>query len=177
MVFVSKSSIAARDRVANDWGVLGLANVGASAGLAQGAWLFNYQSSTASVSCTYAFVGMGFGLGLSPVPGDVSNTQSGARIRGWRGFSADNLDGAWGMVIDAGADFFGLSLGNLGISAFDDRFIPYFSFQQIPGPDSGLGIDASCIQGRWMLLSLLDRRTGKNWNAFQSQRARLGFCF
>jgi hypothetical protein len=97
---------------------------------------------------------------------DAVQPQNGVRITGFRGFSAGDLDGAGGMVMDAGGDMFGLSFGTLKITAFDGNFIPYFSYQSVPGPNSGLGIDVSCVEGRWMLLSLRDQQTGKFSTAF-----------
>ena len=167
MSFAPIVSIAARDRTASDWIVLGLANAGQSDGIATGYWLFRFQSPSARVICTYMFAGLGVGVGAGLLPVDVSQPQGGARIHGWRAFSAGDLDGAGGMVINAGGDMFmpQLSVGKLGITAFDAHFIPYFSYQEVPGPDSGLGIDFSWIEGRWMLLSMRDTQTGILWNA------------
>jgi hypothetical protein len=165
-------SIAARDRTANDWIVLGLANAGQSYGIAGAYWLFQFRSPNARVTCTYAFAGAGVGIDAGLLPVDAVQSHFGARISGWRGFSAGDLDGAGGMVIDVGGDMFGLSFGTLRITAFGARWVPYFSYQVVPGPNSGLGIDASWIEGCWMLLSLRDMQTGKYWNAFSMNAGR-----
>ena len=96
-------TIAARDRTANDWLVLGLANAGQSDGLAGAYWLFQFRSPNARVACTYAFAGAGVGVGASLLPVDAVQPQNGARIAGWRGFSAGDLDGAGGNGNAAGA--------------------------------------------------------------------------
>ena len=134
MSFAPKVSIAARDRTANDWVVLGLTR-GQSDGIATGYWLFQFNSPNARVNCTYAFVGAGFGIGIGLLPVDAAQTQNGARIHGWRGFSASDLDGAGGMVINAVGDMFmpGLSFGTLGITAFDARILFHTSaFRRSP---------------------------------------------
>ena len=164
------NTIVARDRVANDWVVLGLANTGREdVGLAGAYWLFQFQSPTAQVTCVYAFAGVGLGLGASLIPIDVAQPQNGARISGYRDFSAGDLDGAFGMVINVGAEFYNvsqLSPGTLRITASDWNFYPYFAYQPVPGPNSDLGIDASWVDGRWMLLSIRDLQTGQYSNAF-----------
>jgi len=165
-------SIPMLERVANDWTVLGLANTGQGEGLVGAQWLFSFVSDEARVLCTYGFLGVGVGLGASLLPVDAAKPQGGARIRGWRGFSANDIDGAGGMVVGAGAEAFGAGLGPfagiLKISAFDSHWIPFFSYQSVPGPDSGLGLDASWVEGCWILLSIRDRRTGQFWNALTS---------
>ncbi len=149
-------NIAAKDRTANDWVALGLLSLGTSSGLAGAYWLFRFDSAQARVRCVCRFAGIGFGLGLGLWPLDFAEPQKGNRIRGWRGFSASNLDGAGGILMNSGADMFGFSKGKLGISAYDRNFIPYFSFQDVPGPNAGVGIDASWIQGEWILLDLVE---------------------
>jgi hypothetical protein len=166
--------IATRERVANDWVVLGLANTGQSSiGLATGYWLFSFRSIGARAACTYAFSGAGVGVGAG-IPFDLAQPQQGATIFGWRGFSPGDLDGAFGMVINAGAGAYGASVGTLRITAFDERFFPYFSYQPVPGPNITPGIGAGWIEGRWMLLSLRDLQTGTFWNAFTSPQTTGG---
>jgi hypothetical protein len=158
--------IAATARAANDWVVLGLINAGVSAGTAGAVWLFGFKSQKAQVNCTYGFAGFGLGLGIGLLPVDAAQPQNGDRIYGRHDFSAGDLDGADGTVINEGGDIYGWSFGKLLISASDARSAPYFSFQLVPGPNSGLGIDASCVRGSWKLLSLRDTKTGQFWNAF-----------
>jgi hypothetical protein len=158
-------SIAPRDRTASDWVAAGLADRSVGESLTAAGWLFLFRSAIAGVNCIYAFVGAGVGLGLGGtiLPLDVDlQPQKEARIFGAFGsrpFSAGDLDGAGGMVLDAGGEAYGLSVGTLNITAYSKGFIPYFFFQPVPGPDSGFGLDVSVVEGRWKLLFLRDTRT------------------
>ena len=117
--------------------------------------MFAFQSRNAYATCVFAFVGAGVGIGNSLLPIDIAKPGGGAPIHcGWRGFSAANLDSAWGMVIDIGVDQpeLHVNLGDYRITAFDSHFIPYFSLSGSAGPDSTpTGIGASWNEGHWRL--------------------------
>ncbi|HEY5328925.1 MAG TPA: hypothetical protein VIJ79_03495 [Acidobacteriaceae bacterium] len=159
-------SIAPRDRTASDWVAASLADRSFGDSLTVSGSLFLFRSANAGVNCIFAFVGVGVALGLggTVLPVDVDmQPQNGARIvgYGYRPFSAGDLDGAGGIVLDAGGEAFGQSFGTLNITAYSWGFIPYFFLQPVPGPDSGLGLDVSGVEGRWKLLFLRDTRTTK----------------
>jgi hypothetical protein len=112
-------------------------------------------------------VGVGVGIGNSLLPIDIAKPGNGAPIHcGWRGFSAANLDSAWGMVIDIGVDQpeLNVNLGTTRITAFDNHFIPYFTYQQVPGPDSTPSVSASWNEGHWRLLALWDHKAQTFWS-------------
>jgi hypothetical protein len=161
----SDMSIAPRDRTAGDWVAAALADRSVGDGLSVAGWLFLLRSANAGVNCLFAFVGGGVGIGLGGtlLPLDVDmQPQNLARIFGAYGsrpFSAGDLDGAGGMVMDAGGEAYGRSRGTVRITAYSKGFIPYFFFEPVPGPDSGLGLDVSAVEGRWKLLFLRDTRT------------------
>jgi hypothetical protein len=163
---------------ASDWVALALGDYsGDSELLAGAAYGFQFYSAEAGVNCVYLFVGGGLGASadataLPDLPNLMVMPQGGAHIHGWRGFSAGDLDGAFGTVIDAGLSVgigpWSWSPGTLRITATDQSFVQYFAYQPVPGPDSGVGFSfgADWLLGRWMLVSLRDTRTKQFWNAF-----------
>ena len=165
---------AARARTARDWKVLGLGSGGAATGFAAAVWLFQFKSATAQVNCTFAFAGAGFGLGLGlrELPIDAAQNENGSAIAVTCAFSAEDLDGSTGMLVDEGADAFTLlTLGRTGITAFNGPNRPYFFLQKVPGPNSGLGIDASWLGGVWTLMSIRDLNNPKYfWNGLTQSR-------
>ncbi|MGA2851332.1 MAG: hypothetical protein ABSE46_20205 [Terracidiphilus sp.] len=167
MIFVPKVSILPWDRTARDWKVRSIGNAEVGGSLVGTGWLFFFQSRDACATCLFAFVGAGVGAGSSLFPFDFTMAGNGAPIHcGWRGFSAANLDSAWGSVIDVGLDQPALhvSLGTTRITAFDGQFIPYFTYQPVPGPDSTPSIGASWALGHWRLLALMDHKAQTFWS-------------
>ncbi len=131
---------------ANDWQVLGIAQLAGGAAVGGGIFFLEFKSATAQVSEAFVFLGGGLGVAAysSGTAAPFSKYES---IACDQSFSITDLNNSPGRITSGGISLVA-GFGILYISAFNLSG-PLFSSQGVYGPCAGVGAGLLTTFGIW----------------------------